>query len=277
MRRVTRDAVAVVDDVRFAYRAEPVLTGVSLELCRGEFVALVGPNGSGKSTLLRILVGSLAPDAGTVRLFGEDPRHLRERWRLGYVPQRPSLAAGVAATVHDVVAAGRLARSGWFRRRGSDDREVIDHALEAVGLADRRDERVRDLSGGQQQRAFIARAMAGEPELLVLDEPVAGVDADSQRAFRDSLLDLVHHHGASVLLVSHELGAVADALDRVVVLKQHVLFDGTPAELDQRGVSLGVHETDLPLWLEGVGPGAELGRGAVHRHTDHDVVDGEVR
>ncbi|MEA3056954.1 MAG: hypothetical protein QOD30_2386 [Actinomycetota bacterium] len=273
-----RDAVAVVDDVRFSYRTDPVLMGVSLELCRGEFVALVGPNGSGKSTLLRVLVGSLAPDGGTVRLFGEDPRHLHDRWRLGYVPQRPALAAGVAATVHDVVAAGRLARSGWYRWRGRDDRAVIDHALEAVGLADRRDARVTDLSGGQQQRAFIARAMAGEPELLVLDEPVAGVDAESQRAFRDSLLDLVHHHGASVLLVSHELGAVADALDRVVVLKQRVLFDGTPAELDEHGVSLGVHETDLPLWLEGVGPSSDLRRAAVHRHTDHDpAADGEAR
>jgi zinc transport system ATP-binding protein len=275
---VTLDAVAVVDDVQFAYRADPVLTGVSLELCRGEFVALVGPNGSGKSTLLRVLVGSLTPDDGTVRLFGEDPRHLRDRWRLGYVPQRPTLADGVAATVHDVVAAGRLARSGWARRRGREDRAVIDHALEAVGLADRRDARVRDLSGGQQQRAFIARAMAGEPELLVLDEPVAGVDAESQRAFRDSLLDLVHHHGASVLLVSHELGAVADALDRVIVLKQRVLFDGTPTELDERGISLGVHDTDLPMWLEGVGPSAQLGHLAVHRHTDHDpAIDGEVR
>jgi zinc transport system ATP-binding protein len=266
----TSGPVAVLDDVWFGYGSEPVLAGVSLELCAGEFVALVGPNGSGKSTLLRLLVGSLQPDRGRVRLFGHDPVSLSDRWRLGYVPQRPALAAGIAATVDDIVASGRLPRSGWHRRRSAADAPVIDHALEAVGLLDRRDAKVSDLSGGQQQRTFIARALAGEPELLVLDEPIAGVDVDNQRAFRDSLLDLVHHHDGTVLLVSHELGAVADALDRVVVLKQRVVFDGTPRELAERGVSLGVHEEDLPLWLEGAGPASDLGRTRVHRHTDHE-------
>ena len=266
---MTPRPVASLDDVWCGYGGEPVVTGVSLELCAGEFVALVGPNGSGKSTVLKALVGSLAPISGQVRLFGFDPRHLPERWRLGYVPQRPNLAAGIAATVEDVVASGRLARSGWFRRPRAADRPIIDHALEAVGLSALRRAKVADLSGGQQQRAFIARAMAGEPELLVLDEPVAGVDAASQRAFRDSLLDLVHHHHGTVLLVSHELGAVADALDRVIVLKQRVVFDGTPAELAERGVSLGVHDSDLPMWLEGAGPSSDLGRATVHRHTDH--------
>jgi zinc transport system ATP-binding protein len=110
--------------------------------------------------------------------------------------------------------------------------------------------RVQTLSGGQQQRALIARALAGEPELLVLDEPIAGVDAESQRLFRDSLVHLVTEHDAAILLVSHELGAVADDLDRVVVMKRRILFDGPPSELAGRGVSLGVHTDDLPLWLE---------------------------
>ena len=245
------EPVASLEDVWFAYDDEPVLAGVSLELHPGEFVALVGPNGSGKSTLLRVLVGSLTPTRGRVRLLGTDPRHLHDRWRIGYVPQRPTLAAGMAATVDDVVFAGRLAKSGWHRRPRRADRDVVDHALDAVGLRELRRAKITALSGGQQQRAFIARAMASDPELFVLDEPVAGVDADSQRAFRDALLDLVDHHGATVLLVSHELGAVADALDRVIVLKRTVQFDGTPEELAREGVSLGVHERDLPLWLEG--------------------------
>ena len=240
-----------LDDVWAGYGGDPVLRGVELALEPGEFVALVGPNGSGKSTLLRTLVGSRAPDRGRVELFGVDPRSLRDRSRLGYVPQRPSLAAGVAATVEDVVSSGRLARTGWLGRRRSRDRAVIDHALAAVGLTELRGAKVADLSGGQQQRAFIARAFAGEPELLVLDEPVAGVDVESQRAFRDALMELVEHHNGTVLLVSHELGAVADVLDRVLVLKQRIVFDGTPAELAASGVSLGVHEHDLPVWLEG--------------------------
>jgi zinc transport system ATP-binding protein len=109
---------------------------------------------------------------------------------------------------------------------------------------------LNELSGGQQQRAFIARAFAGEPDLLVLDEPIAGVDAESQRRFRDSITHLIEDHGAGVLLVSHELSAVAPDLDRVVVLKRRVVFDGPPAELAASGVSLGVHPEDLPLWLE---------------------------
>jgi zinc transport system ATP-binding protein len=238
-------------DVSFAYGPHPILRGVSLAVEAGEFVALVGPNGSGKSTLLRVLLGLAHPQAGDVRLFGVAPRDMRPRWRLGYVPQRPSLAGDLPATVDEVVAAGRLARRGWWRRFTDDDRAQITHAMASVALDGMRHERVRELSGGQQQRAFIAKAFAGQPELLVLDEPVAGVDADSQALFRDALVHLREEHGAAVLLVSHELGAVADDLDRVIVLQQgQVFFDGEPRDLAAAGVSLGVHRQDLPRWLE---------------------------
>jgi zinc transport system ATP-binding protein len=244
-------AALEVAEVSFSYGAEPVLHDVSLRVDHGEFVALVGSNGSGKSTLLRVLLGLLAPAKGTVRLLGSDPGSLRERWRVGYVPQRPALARELPATVEEVVAAGRLSRRRWWSRAAAADREQIDHALESVALADLRDARVSELSGGQQQRAFIAKALVAQPELLVLDEPVAGVDAESQLRFRDSLTHLVREHGAAVLLVSHELGAVADDLDRVVVLRRgHVELDCTPDELSATGVSLGVHRDDLPVWLE---------------------------
>jgi zinc transport system ATP-binding protein len=133
------------------------------------------------------------------------------------------------------------------------DHAAVWHALESVGLQDLARRPVNELSGGQQQRAFIARAFASEPALMVLDEPIAGVDAGSQLLFRDSLVHLVNDHGAGVLLVSHELSAVARDLDRVVILKGSVLFDGPPSELTREGVSLGVHSQDLPLWLEGLG------------------------
>ena len=240
-----------VDQVSFSYGAEPVLHDVSLVVQPGEFVALVGSNGSGKSTLLRVLLGLLPPATGTVLLLGEPPDRLEDRWRVGYVPQRPSLARELPATVEEVVAAGRLTRRRWWKRSSATDREEIDHALESVALADLRHARVSELSGGQQQRAFIAKALVAQPELLVLDEPVAGVDAESQVRFRDSLTHLVAEHGTAVLLVSHELGAVADDLDRVVVLRRgHVDFDGTPTDLAATGVSLGVHRDDLPVWLE---------------------------
>ncbi len=246
------DHLAALDHVSFSYGREPVLDDVSLAIGPGEYLALVGPNGSGKSTLLRILLGLLAPAAGSVSLFGHDPSRSRDRHRLGYVPQRPALAEGVAATVEDIVAAGRITRTGWLRRPRAEDRAGVDEALAAVALTELRHARVSQLSGGQQQRAFIARALAGEPDLLVLDEPVAGVDAESQRTFRDALRHLVRHRGGAVLLVSHELSVVADDLDRVVVLKRSVRFDGPPRALADADVHLGIHANDLPLWLEGI-------------------------
>jgi zinc transport system ATP-binding protein len=246
------DVLVRASNVGFAYGSESVLSDVSLEIRRGEFVALVGPNGSGKSTLLRLLLGSLRPDAGTVTLFGRAPDRLRDRWRIGYVPQRSPIASEAPATVEEIVATGRLSRRGWWRPGTREDREAVRHALESVGLGALAARPINELSGGQQQRAFIARAFAGDPELLVLDEPIAGVDAESQRRFRESLTHLIREHRAAVLLVSHELSAVAEEIDRVIVLKTSVLFDGPPAELMRGGVSLGIHRDDLPLWLEGL-------------------------
>jgi zinc transport system ATP-binding protein len=236
----------------FAYGSTTVLEDVTFSVAAGEFAALVGPNGSGKSTLLRVLLGLLRPGAGEVALFGEDPRSLEQRARIGYVPQRRELPADLPATVEEVVRAGRLGRRGWWRWPGSADRVAVDHALQAVALDGVRRRRLHELSGGQQQRVLIAKALVGDPELLVLDEPIAGVDVESQRLFRDSLVHLTVEHGTTVLLVSHELGAVADDLDRVIVLKRTVVFDGRPQDLAARGVSLGIHAEDLPLWLEGL-------------------------
>jgi zinc transport system ATP-binding protein len=238
--------------VWFGYDRTPVLEDVSVRVDAGEFVALVGPNGSGKSTLLGILLGSLRPERGQVRIFGTDPASFEQRWRIGYVPQRPTLASEVPATVEEIVTSGRLPRRGWWRPLTAVDRAAVSHAIDSVGLGDLASQPVTTLSGGQQQRAFIARAFASEPELLVLDEPVAGVDAGSQRRFSDSLAHLIREHDAAVLLVSHELSAVAGIVDRVIVLKRRVQFDGTPSELMREGVSLGIHEADLPLWLEGL-------------------------
>jgi zinc transport system ATP-binding protein len=242
-------------DITFSYRRNRILDGLSLSVGPGQFVALVGPNGSGKSTLLRILLGLARPQSGSVRLFGMAPDKLKDRWRIGYVPQRPVLAGSLPATVEEVVAAGRLARHGWRGRLRKDDWAEVRHAIESVGLADRRTARLAELSVGQQQRAYIAKAFASWPDLLVLDEPIAGVDVDSQSRFRDSLVHLIANHGAAVLLVSHELGAVADDLDRLVVLRHgKAFFDGTPDELTASGVSLGIHHEDLPMWLEGPHP-----------------------
>jgi len=251
--RPAASSIVAAEHVSFAYGDVPVLDGVSFRLTAGEFVALAGPNGSGKSTLVRVLLGLLQPRSGSVRLFGSPPGVLADRSRIGYVPQRPAIAGLLPATVADVVAAGRLGHRTWWKRPTAGDRAAVDDALDAVGLSDLRRRRFAELSGGQQQRAFIAKALAVKPELLVLDEPTAGVDADSQRRFRDAVI-AARDLGGTVLLVSHELGAVADDLDRILLVRHGVIaFDGAPAELASQGVSLGVHATDLPVWLEGLG------------------------
>lgn len=246
-------SVLTAEAVSFSYGRTLVLDGVDLSVGAGEFVALAGPNGSGKSTLIRLLLGLLRPAAGTVKVLGAPPADLEERWRIGYVPQRPAIVDLLPATVGEVVAAGRIARRGWWRRPNGDDRDKVDEAIETVGLHGLERRRLSELSGGQQQRVLIAKALAAEPDLLILDEPVAGVDIDAQRRFRDALVAMARGRDAAVLLVSHELGAVADDLDRLIVLRSgKVGFDGTPEELTATGVSLGVHAHDLPLWLEGL-------------------------
>jgi zinc transport system ATP-binding protein len=222
-------------DVAVALAGRPVLRRVDLELRAGEVAALLGSNGSGKSTLVRAAMGLLPLAHGEVRLFGTRLADFASWERVGYVPQRSAAAAGVPATVWEVVASGRLARRGLFRRLSRHDREAVDAALAAVELADRRHDGAGELSGGQQQRVLIARALAGEPELLVLDEPTAGIDLHSQQTFADTLRR-VAARGATVLLVAHELGALEPLVDRTVVLHDgRVAYDGEP-----RG-SAGVH------------------------------------
>jgi zinc transport system ATP-binding protein len=235
------DAVLRADDISFAYGEHRVLDHVSFQVERGAFVALAGGNGAGKSTLLRVLLGLLTPETGTVTL---------DRSIVGYVPQRPMVSESLPATVSEVVASGRLTRRGWWRRARTDDAAAVDDAMHAVELADAAGRRFTELSGGQQQRVLIAKAMVNDPELLILDEPIAGVDAASQDRFRDALVSRTAR-GRAVLLVSHELSAVATALDRVLVLAHgRIAFDGPPSELESSGVSLGLHRHDLPAWLE---------------------------
>lgn len=207
--------------------SRPVLRGIDLAVRRGEVVALLGANGSGKSTAVRAVVGQVPLSSGELSLFGTDFKRFRDWSRIGYVPQRTTAASGVPATVREVVSAGRLARTRFgFLRKG--DKAAVERALDLVDMGSHADASVNALSGGQHQRVLIARALAVEPELLIMDEPMAGVDLANQEVLANALRTQVAA-GATVLLVLHELGPLEPLIDRAVVLRDGcVMHDGPP-------------------------------------------------
>jgi zinc transport system ATP-binding protein len=212
----------------FGYAERAVVTGVDLELRRGEVVALLGPNGSGKSTLVRGILGLTTRQAGVVELFGTPQERFTEHTRIGYVPQRHSLSTSVRATVTEIVDVGRLPHRPWWRTASREDREVVRRAIDDVGLGDRAGEEVASLSGGQQRRVLIARALAAQPEVFVMDEPTAGVDHASQETLSVVLRRLADR-GTSMLIVTHELAALDGLATRIVCMDAgHFDFDGTP-------------------------------------------------
>jgi zinc transport system ATP-binding protein len=218
--------------VGFAYEAgHRVLADVDLAVEEGEFVAIAGPNGGGKTTLVRLVLGLARPTAGVVLLYGEPAHRFSRRAALGYLAQRAAPGTDAPVTVRELVSAGRLAAGGLFGPLRRRERAIVARAIEDVGLGDLADAPLATLSGGQQQRAFIAKALAGEPALLVLDEPTTGVDVDAQEALASLLAALHRDRAVTVLYVSHEFGAVEQVVDRLVLVRGGIVFDGPPRDL----------------------------------------------
>jgi ABC-type Mn2+/Zn2+ transport system ATPase subunit len=230
-------------DATLGYGRRPILRHVSLELCEGEFLGVVGPNGSGKSTLVKSMLGLLRPLEGGVTLSGGtralSPRNSgrgsgtrrQGRPRFGYVPQRDTLDPTFPLQVREIVAMGRYGRVGLVRRLGRADREAVERALERVGIADLARRGYGELSGGQRQRTLIARALAAEPEMLVLDEPTNGMDLSSEHALLELIRDLHERSGLTVLLVTHLLSNVANYADRIAIIAGERLEVGPRDEM----------------------------------------------
>jgi len=221
-----------LEDVSFAYGSgRAVLEGVNLALGQGEFVAVAGPNGGGKTTLVRIVLGLERPSAGKALLWGEPAHRFSGRQALGYLAQRSEVGGDAPATVREVVSAGRLASGRLIGRLRAGDRALVDEAIARVTLEPFADRPLRTLSGGMQQRAFIAKALAAQPSLLVLDEPTTGVDAESQESIAGLLADLHGELGVTIVYVSHEFGAVEHYVQRLVLVRRTIVFDGSPHDL----------------------------------------------
>lgn len=217
-----------VRDLTVAYHEKPVLWDVDVEFPAARLCAIVGPNGAGKSTLLKSSLGLIPVASGTIRFFGQPLAEVRRR--VAYVPQRTSVDWDFPTDALDVVMMGLYGRLGWFRRPGKAERDTAMHALERVRMADFAERQISQLSGGQQQRVFLARALAQNADVYLMDEPFAGVDATTERAILD-VMESLQQEGRTVIVVHHDLETVRDYFDYLTLLNVEIIASGPIKEV----------------------------------------------
>lgn len=243
------------------YDGEMAIKALDFELARGEQVAVVGPNGAGKTTLFKVIAGILAPSAGDIEVHGHRPgQHLC----VTYVPQRSAVDWGFPVTVRDVVMMGRTHRIGLLRWPGGEDRQQVELALEQVGMAGLGDRRIGQLSGGQQQRVFLARAVAQVPEIVLLDEPLTGLDVPSQKAILD-ILKRLKQDGVTVLVATHDLNLAASNFERIMLLNQRLVALGAADQVLTRSALERAYGSGLHVVDEGDGTSVMVD---AHHHED---------
>lgn len=214
-----------IKDVSFSYGEREVLRGITLDIHRGDYLGIVGGNGSGKTTLIRIILGLLKPSTGNVRLFGTDIREFKDWHKIGYVPQQvTNFDRQFPASVQEIVLMGRFARRGLFKRVTMEDGQKAEEALRQVGMWEHRNRLIGELSGGQQQRVFIARALAGQPEILFLDEPTVGIERVVQKDFYTLLRKLNSELDLTVVLITHDVESMAHEAMHVACLDCTLFF-----------------------------------------------------
>ena len=241
-------AVAIeVENLTVSYGPIPALLDINLEIPAGKLVGVIGPNGSGKSTLIKTILGFVTPDFGTVKIFGEAAE--KSRGRVAYVPQRGAVDWNFPVTVREVALMGRYGKVPFWRDLSAEDFQVADQALEMVRMEDFRDRQIGQLSGGQQQRVFMARAMAQGAEILLLDEPFAGVDAATERAILD-VLEQTREAGRTLVVVHHDLATAAEYFDSLVLLKQRCFAHGPPESVLHPELLSEVYEGSLRIFSQ---------------------------
>jgi len=228
--------VVELREVSFRYETRWAISNINLEITQGEYVGLIGPNGGGKTTTLKLILGLLKATEGEVRVFDRPALRLsrRERSQIGFVRQRAwEMDPSFPGTLLEVAGTALFAQVGFGRRLSSEQKARIQETLEQVELWEKRNELVRELSAGQQQRLYLARALACQPKLLLLDEPTSAVDAKTQSEFFKLIADLHKERDLTIILVSHDLGAVAEQVESLAVINQNLVYRGPVADADE--------------------------------------------
>lgn len=242
----TPERIAIdVEHLTVSYGPVPALLDVSVQIPAGLLVGVIGPNGSGKSTLIKAILGFVKSDFGSVKIFGEPADHTQGR--VAYVPQRGSVDWDFPVTVGEVALMGRYGHRRWWKNLTTEDHRLANEALEMVRMIDFRNRQIGQLSGGQQQRVFMARAMAQGADVLLLDEPFAGVDAATERAILD-VLERTKAAGKTLVVVHHDLATAAEYFDRILLLKQRLFAFGPPERVLKSELLSEVYEGKLRIF-----------------------------
>lgn len=242
---MTTENAIDVKNLTVSYQARPALLDVSIGIQRDQLVGVIGPNGAGKSTFIKAILGFVKPDIGSVSIWGKDVQKVKGQ--VAYVPQRGAVDWDFPITVDEVALMGRYQRIPWFKSPSKKDREAAIEALKMVRMEEFASRQIGELSGGQQQRVFLARALSQGSDILLLDEPFAGVDAATERAILD-VLERAKNAGKTLVVVHHDLSTAAEYFDRLILIKQRMYAYGTPSEVLQEDLLSKVYEGRLRIF-----------------------------
>ncbi len=220
-----------VKNLNFDVGTQRILSNISLEILKGEFIAIIGPNGGGKTTLIRMLLGLDKPTSGEIMIYGKKLNRFKKWDKIGFVPQRAShVDSNFPATVQDIVNMGRTSKRGLFSSMSTHDKELVNDAMIKMDVLNLKDKMIGTLSGGQRQRVMIARALASSPEILILDEPNTGVDVVSQNRFYALLRSLNKDENITIVFITHDIGVIADDIARLFTINQKITICNNPKQ-----------------------------------------------
>lgn len=240
-------ATIEVKNLTVSYGPKPALLDVSLTIEKGMLVGIIGPNGAGKSTLIKAILGFVKRDIGSVKILGVSAE--KAKGLVAYVPQRGAVDWDFPVRVKEVAMMGRYGNIPWYRNPGKEDWEIVDKSLEMVRMTEFKERQIGQLSGGQQQRVFMARALAQGSEILLLDEPFAGVDAATERAILD-VLERAKSSGRTLVVVHHDLATASEYFDRLILIKQRLYAYGPPQAVLQENLLSEVYEGRLRIFSD---------------------------